>query len=82
MTAWWEIRSFQNHAFIMIEPNVIIKNRDSGNEEVFDIDNMTDGEVDKLITEWLQRLKIDNRQEVRKKDFHIERLIQVLFVNF
>ena len=81
MTAWWEIRSFQNHAFIIIEQNVIIKNRDFGNEEVFDID-MTDGEVGKLITEWLQRLKIDNRQEVRKKDSHIERLIQVLFVNF
>lgn len=36
---------------IIKEQKVIIKSRDSGNEEVFNIHNMTDDEVDKLITE-------------------------------
>ena len=55
--------------YIIEEKQLVIKNRVSGVEEVFDIDNMSDEEIDKLVEERLKRfqgMRKTKKQEIVK----------------
>lgn len=41
--------------YVIEEKQLVIKNRTSGDEEVFNIDNMSDEEIDKLVEERLKK---------------------------
>ena len=52
--------------YVIEEKQLVIKNRASGDEEVFNTDNMSYEEIDKLVEEHLK--KFERRREVKKKE--------------
>ena len=52
--------------YVIEEKQLVIKNRASGDEEVFNTDNMSYEEIDKLVEERLK--KFEGRREVKKKE--------------